>query len=185
MISFADGVGRARLFDGLDVEHRRIGVRRDQTGAVYNANAKRTGPTNQTILTIGVDLAGQRATMRAAMARRGLPSFGTRCGFRADHIGEHGGCKRQEREGRERNGEQALHARHGSACAESSAFFWPRIISPIHRPHRFLRFGRRPARHSTRRDESRPYETIRRSSEHSEEHLPRCSKSSESHVDDW
>jgi hypothetical protein len=53
--------------------------------------------------------------MRAAVARRGLTAFGTRCGWRADSVGKHDGGKRQEREGREGNGKETLHAGHASA----------------------------------------------------------------------
>lgn len=44
------------------------------------------------------------------MARGGFTAFGTHFRRGTDHVGEHDGSERQEREGREGTGKEALHA---------------------------------------------------------------------------
>lgn len=61
--------------------------------------------------------------MRAAVARGGLAAFGTRFGLRADDVSEYDRLERQEGEGRERNGQDALHTSHTSALSEFLAIF--------------------------------------------------------------
>jgi hypothetical protein len=87
--------------------------------------------------------------MRATVARGRLPAFGTRFGLRAHHVSECDGLERLEREGREGNGKNSLHAGDTSAeqLREMLDFLAPR--GPIARKHKPGAFRRRPRDHAT------------------------------------